>query len=319
MKKRSAIFLLGILISFGNAKALVLHGVSAIVRHFRSEETTAMRNSNTSSHEIPDDRELANTVILEKVPTSLRAISALQNLDFKVDSGPDVTLPSAHSLRTQPVANGTPTTLSVRQFTREAPPGDQDKLDGMSHGFLGPRPYIDVTAYGAKGDGLTNDTHPIQKAIDAACSKELPAGVKSGGGIYFPPGNYLISQQQAPAPTNVPDLSIPTTCSGLYFFGGNTGNRNGVVAGQTAPSSTLHVVNGPHPNGSPVFFLQQGQIGMTQGGFQSSFQNLSLNCYNQCVWIYGAAQVNDAQRRPGRRNNRVSRQYSAQVNKYFLV
>ena len=30
---------------------------------------------------------------------------------------------------------------------------------------------------------------------------------------------------------------------------------------------------------------------MTQGGFQSSFQNLAINCYNQCVWIYGAAQI----------------------------
>ena len=109
--------------------------------------------------------------------------------------------------------------------------------------------------------------------------------------MYFPPGNYLISQQQAPTPVNVPDLSIPVTCSGLHFWGGNTGNRNGMVAGQSAPASTLRVANGQRPNGSPVFFLQQGEAGMTQGGFQSSFQNLSMNCYNQCVWVYGAAQV----------------------------
>jgi hypothetical protein len=176
-------------------------------------------------------------------------------------------------------------------IAQQTTPHDQESSDAKNPSFLGPRPYIDVTAFGAKGDGLTNDTHAIQSAINAACSTKSPAGVNSGGGVYFPPGNYLISQQQAPTPANVSDLSIPTKCSGLYFFGGNTGNRSGIVAGQSAPASTLRVVRGPRPSGSPIFFLQQGQPGMTQGGFQSSFQNLSMNCYNQCVWIYGAAQV----------------------------
>ena len=180
---------------------------------------------------------------------------------------------------------------NIHQFTQESTAEDRGNSDARNHSFFGPRPYIDVTAYGAKGDGLTNDTRAIQKAILAACSRTSPAGVNSGGGLYFPPGTYLISQQQAPTRTNVPDLDIPTACSGLYFFGGNTGNRSGIVAGQSAPASTLQVINGPHPNGSPVFFLQQGQAGMTQGGFQSTFQNLSIICYNQCVWNYGAAQV----------------------------
>ncbi len=40
-----------------------------------------------------------------------------------------------------------------------------------------------VTRYGAKGDGITNDTVAIQAACDAI-------GV-CGGTVYFPPGNYL--------------------------------------------------------------------------------------------------------------------------------
>jgi Glycosyl hydrolases family 28 len=47
-----------------------------------------------------------------------------------------------------------------------------------------PRSFLDVTAYGAKGDGRTNDAAAIQKAIDA-CAR---AG---GGTVYFAAGNYL--------------------------------------------------------------------------------------------------------------------------------
>lgn len=45
-------------------------------------------------------------------------------------------------------------------------------------------PVFDPTAYGAKGDGQTNDGAAIQRAIDA-CTQ---AG---GGTVYLPPGNYL--------------------------------------------------------------------------------------------------------------------------------
>jgi hypothetical protein len=44
--------------------------------------------------------------------------------------------------------------------------------------------FISVRDIGAKGDGVSLDTRPIQQAIDACTTQ-------SGGTVYFPPGNYL--------------------------------------------------------------------------------------------------------------------------------
>ena len=52
--------------------------------------------------------------------------------------------------------------------------------------------WFDVTdpAYGAVGDGTTNDTLAIQAAIDAAEAAD-------GGIVFFPPGEYLVSDTDA--------------------------------------------------------------------------------------------------------------------------
>lgn len=54
----------------------------------------------------------------------------------------------------------------------------------------------DVTAYGAKGDGVTDDTQAFIDAITAA----------AGGTVYVPAGNYIIV-----SPINEWDLSLATT------------------------------------------------------------------------------------------------------------
>lgn len=45
--------------------------------------------------------------------------------------------------------------------------------------------YVDVTAFGAKGDGSTDDASAIQDAFDSISS--------TGGIVYFPVGTYLVS------------------------------------------------------------------------------------------------------------------------------
>lgn len=55
-------------------------------------------------------------------------------------------------------------------------PTTEDKIEAF---------YFNVKKYGAKGDGFTDDTQAIQKAINAAA--------KDGGTVFFPKGIYNIS------------------------------------------------------------------------------------------------------------------------------
>jgi len=47
-----------------------------------------------------------------------------------------------------------------------------------------PSSWVDVKAYGAKGDETTDDTAAIQAAMNA---------VISGGTVFLPPGNYKVT------------------------------------------------------------------------------------------------------------------------------
>lgn len=52
--------------------------------------------------------------------------------------------------------------------------------------------WFNVKAYGAKGDGTTDDTAEIQDAIDAAAAN-------GGGTVYFPEGTYMVTPTASPA------------------------------------------------------------------------------------------------------------------------
>jgi len=64
---------------------------------------------------------------------------------------------------------------------------DSSNLWGGSQGIAGPSPWLDVTAYGAKCDGATDDTMAIASAI-STWNQNLSGNTTSAGVLYFPRG-----------------------------------------------------------------------------------------------------------------------------------
>ena len=143
--------------------------------------------------------------------------------------------------------------------------------------FQGPRPYVDVTAYGAKGDGSTDDTTAIQAAINAYCSSP---SASNGGAIFFPPGTYKVSQPQTPSSS-----PVFSGCANLYLLGGNVGEHAGQPLGGT-PESTIVVSAGSSPNAAPILQCVYPSCG---GGV--TLENLSLVGYNQDIYVNGSSNI----------------------------
>ena len=143
-----------------------------------------------------------------------------------------------------------------------------------SSSVAGPRPYIDVTAYGAVGNDSHDDTSAIQAAINAYCTGQTLA---NGGSIYFPPGTYKVSQPQTPS-----TAPVFTICTGIHFLGGNSAGHQGPF--QESPQADIISSPGSSPNAAPVF---QCIYSACAGGI--TFENLQIIGYNQAVYINQAS------------------------------
>ena len=132
------------------------------------------------------------------------------------------------------------------------------------------RPYIDVRAYGAKGDGKTDDTSAIANAINAACAEF------SHPDIMFPVGTFQVSQSQSPSTS--PIFEVP--CGRLTFRG--TGNASSLQFAR-GPMSVIRVSSGTNPNNAPVFDIRypKSVAGVT-------FRDLEIDGYNEDLWIYSS-------------------------------
>lgn len=138
---------------------------------------------------------------------------------------------------------------------------------------------FDIRAYGAKGDGVTNDTIAIQAAINAA-------SVAGGGIVFSPPGEYLHSLLTIPGGVSicgVPDttywLHNHASANALVFTTWNTGNPVTIqdirFLGNVASTGT-HIVNNIDARIEFIRCSWNG-IGPT-GGDSNNLQGRILQC-----------------------------------------
>jgi hypothetical protein len=121
------------------------------------------------------------------------------------------------------------------------PPGEAVRKDMLRRHL--PGPVANVQGFGAKGDGVADDTRAIQAAIDHVASQ-------GGGTVYIPAGTYRVMPQRDPA--------LGVDINALRIRGDNvhiTGDGPQVsrlifrVAGDRNPSDSFDVV---YRNGQPV-------------------------------------------------------------------
>lgn len=142
-------------------------------------------------------------------------------------------------------------------------------------------PPFDVRRYGAKGDGVTDDTAAIQSAINVA---EI-----NGGDVYLPTGNHLVSVD--PSTPDVPALIIEA--AHVSFYG--DGSQASLITADNCNVFSLEYTSG---FGNSMFreFAINGSGGTTRvaikvpGTLDDSdelygltIENLLITNFNKCV------------------------------------
>ncbi len=166
-----------------------------------------------------------------------------------VDTGSPATIyigtTSANLISLGNVAQNTPLTLNGTGLTtlggNLTVNGSLVSLAG-SIDMKGPNPWYDVKAFGATGNGSTDDTTAIQNAINAEAS--------TGGTVYFPPGTYLI--------TSTLNVTNPVVLEGVGYGSYIHGTTNNALVQITQTSNVkitnLRFANTFTPDGSSFGF-----------------------------------------------------------------
>ena len=149
---------------------------------------------------------------------------------------------------------------------------------------------FNVKAYGAKGDGVTDDTAAIQAAINACSS----AG---GGEVRLPPGTYLLSFGIAARGGSGPfALALPsnvalrgTRGASVLTAGSYTGTPSfiGNTNWDTGGNDDIEI-SGISFN-LPIY--QYSGTAYTEWVYAITFQGVSNSLIYNCVFIYGSFQI----------------------------
>lgn len=126
---------------------------------------------------------------------------------------------------------------------------------------------VTVTTFGAKGDGITDDTAAIQKALDSLNN--------TGGVVHLPAGRYLIS-----AELNVPK-STTLLGEGARWENSATGliiASNGFSAVRLSSYSTVKGLLLSYPNNVDVEHPQPYPPSILLAGCNLSVENIVFDC-----------------------------------------
>lgn len=148
-------------------------------------------------------------------------------------------------------------------------------------------PWRDVRAYGAKGDGSTNDATAIQSAID-------DAGNAGGGVVFIPSGTYMTgSQLTVPSKVTVCGTGSGSVVrratsldavNGLFYLNGSSGDVTDVTIRDLCID-----INGT----SGLSITSNGFcVEMRASGTNRIRRSRVENCYLKDGWIGGVSAVN---------------------------
>jgi Pectate lyase superfamily protein len=135
-------------------------------------------------------------------------------------------------------------------------------------------PWVDVRAYGAKGNGSTDDTAAIKAAINFACSRR-PSGFQPPT-VSFPPGDYVVDQTQGSS-NATPDLPA---CFGLHLIGLGNGP---IMQFGSPPQAHIGVALGANPSPAAVI------AGAATSDL--TIENLGIDGYNEALYFTNTSNV----------------------------
>lgn len=166
-------------------------------------------NSHGMQRDHPDDRTLsmlrrnvlACVGVLGLGPMSSTSVGAAEDGN-ESDSGNEPFAPKEHDHSGE---------HDVASRLGEAAPVESITVEEL---YTKSAPVIDVTAYGARGDGETDDYEAIQQAFDAAGQRAV---------IYFPPGHYRSSDAITASDKSLVIMGDGMGTTRIEFTGGTDG------------------------------------------------------------------------------------------------
>ncbi|KAL2258174.1 hypothetical protein VTK26DRAFT_8634 [Humicola hyalothermophila] len=194
----------------------------------------------------------ATTVVISSTittcPTPSTKLPCPEPTGTITDRNTDTATGTATSV-TSSSSSSTTTTTTTTTSSVAAPACTDFWLEKISHQGVAPfggegyQVFRNVKDFGAKGDGVTDDTEAINRAISegSRCGPGCTGSTKEPAIVYFPPGTYMVSSpiidfyytQLVGNPGCMPVLKATPDFDGPWLLDSNQYGENGLAWGAT--------------------------------------------------------------------------------------